>query len=249
MIWLYSLISVIIVSLISLIGVFTLTVKEKSLHKILILMVAFSVGALIGDTFLHLLPEAVEENGFSPVISTSLFGGVIVFFILEKFLRWRHCHESSCEEHPKHIGQMNLIGDTLHNLIDGIIIGSSFVISVPLGVATSLAVILHEIPQELGDFGVLLHSGFTKRKAIIFNLLSACASIFGAALAVIFGTRFTSFQNIMIPFTAGGFLYIAMTDLIPELHLETKWQKSALQLLFILLGILIMYSLLLLEKA
>ena len=159
MVWQYIIISVIIVSLLSFSGVIALALKKDFLRRILLILVAFSTGALIGDAFLHLLPEAVNEaGGFTGTIALSVFIGILIFFSLEKFLRWRHCHDIDCKDHPKHLGTMNLVGDGVHNFIDGALIASSYLISVPLGIATTIAVAAHEIPQELGDFGVLIHS-------------------------------------------------------------------------------------------
>jgi len=246
MIWAYTLISVLIISIISLVGIFTLGIKIKTLQKILHFFVAFSAGALLGDTFLHLLPEANEKNP-SSTVAIAIIIGVLFFFALEKILRWRHCHEEGCEDHPKHLGYMNFVGDGLHNFIDGVLIGASFMASIPIGIATTTAVILHEIPQELGDFGVLLHSGFSKGKALWLNFLSATLAIIGALLILIIGNVAISFTNFIVPVAAGGFLYIALSDLIPELHKETKWQNAISQIFFIALGVGIMYLLLFLE--
>lgn len=248
MTWAYALGAVFIISLLSFSGALTLFLKRTFLEKILLILVAFSTGALIGDAFIHLLPEAVENaGGFTTQISLSVFAGILLFFVLEKFLRWRHCHDIDCEEHPKHLGTMNLVGDGVHNFIDGILIGASFLVSIPLGITTTIAVAIHEIPQELGDFGVLLHSGFSKKRAILFNFLSACLAIMGALLALIIGHSAENFVSIMIPVTAGGFIYIALSGLIPELHKEEKLSRSALQLLFLIAGLAVMFLLLLIE--
>jgi len=245
MVWAYTLTSVVIVSILSLVGVVTLALNKEFLKKILIILVAFSTGALIGGAFLHLLPEAVDIAGsFTPKIAYYLFVGIMLFFILEKFLRWRHCHDIDCKEHPKHLGTMNLVGDGAHNFIDGLLIGSSYMVSIPLGITTTVAVIAHEIPQELGDFGVLLHSGFKVKKAIIYNLLSACTAILGAIIALLVGARAENFSNFMIPITAGGFIYIALSGLVPELHKENLFWRNLLQLLVLIAGIIVMYLLL-----
>ncbi|HLD27606.1 MAG TPA: ZIP family metal transporter, partial [Patescibacteria group bacterium] len=165
-VWFYSIVSVVIVSLVSLAGVVTLAFNLEKLKKILIFFVSLSAGALLGDVFLHLLPELVEEAGFGLKVSLLFIAGIFIFFILEKYIHWQHCHEPISASHPHHLGKMNLIGDALHNFIDGLIIAASYLISVPLGVASTLAIVFHEIPQEIGDFGVLLHSGFSKAKAL-----------------------------------------------------------------------------------
>lgn len=243
MVWLYTLISVIIISLISLAGVFTLSVGPERLKRILLYLVSFAAGAMLGDVFLHILPEVAEQSGFSLKISYAFLLGIILFFILEKFIHWRHCHLPDCENHPRALAAMNLIGDGLHNLLDGLMIAGGYLVSLPLGLATSLAVIFHEIPQEIGDFGVLLHSGLSRQKALWLNLLSASAAIVGAVLVLALNRQLAGLTEIILPLTAGGFIYIAGSDLIPELHKETTAQKSLIQLFFLILGILIMLGL------
>jgi zinc and cadmium transporter len=245
--WTYSLISVILVSLLSFAGVLFLAFKKEELSKILLFLVSFAAGGLLGDAFLHLLPEAVEETGFNIEISLAVLLGVLVFFALEKFISWRHCHIPTSKEHPHPVVWMNLVGDGLHNFTDGMIIAASFLVNIPLGIATSLAVILHEIPQEIGDFGVLIHGGFSRNKALVFNFASGLMAIGGAILILFLGTRFIQPVRLLIPFTAGSFIYIAGSDLIPELHKETSLKKSAFQLLGLILGIGVMLVLLLIE--
>jgi len=246
-IWAYSIISVLLVSFISLIGALTLLFKKINLKNILLFLVSFAAGALLGDSFIHLLPEAVEESGFTLELSIYLLLGILIFFILEKFIHWRHCHLPTTNEHPHPLAFMNLIGDGLHNFFDGMIIAGSYIASIPLGIATTIAVILHEIPQEIGDFGILLHGGFTKKKALAFNFLSAILSLIGAVLVLIIGNSVEKFSIFLVPFTAGGFIYIAGSDLIPELHKETKPIISFMQLIALILGILVMVALIFLE--
>jgi len=246
-VWLYSLTSVILVSLLSFVGVLFLAFKKEKLQKLLLFLVSFAAGGLLGDAFLHLLPEAVEETGFNIEISLAILLGLLVFFTLEKFISWRHCHIPTSKEHPHPIVFMNLFGDGLHNFIDGMIIAASFLVSIPLGLATSLAVIFHEIPQEIGDFGVLIHGGFSKNKALFFNFVSGSAAIAGAILTLFLGTRLAGLTRLLIPFTAGSFIYIAGSDLIPELHKETNLKKSGFQLLGLILGIGVMMLLLMIE--
>ena len=174
-----------------------------------------------------------------------------MFFVLEKYLHWHHCsHEESCdckmdkERDIKTFGYVNLFGDAIHNIIDGIVIAGSYMLDIGLGIATTLAVIMHEIPQELGDFGVLLHAGFSKKKALFFNFLSALTSIIGALGALYLQNYIESVEMYIMAFTAGTFVYIAGSDLIPELHKERDLFKSFMQLLSILLGIAIMYAIL-----
>ncbi len=245
MVWLYALGSVFLVSLISFVGLLTLAMKEERLKSYIIYLVSFSAGAFFGDVFLHLLPETME----SYTISTGLFiiSGVAISLGIEKFVRWRHCHLPTTEEHPHPFAMMNLFGDGIHNFIDGVIISASYLASIPLGVATTLAVMFHEIPQELGDFGILIHGGFSKKKALISNFLTALAAIFGAMATLIAGNVIQNTTSFLIPFSIGSFLYIAGSDIIPEIHKETGSRKSLLQLIAFLLGVGVMYLLLFLE--
>lgn len=247
----YTLISVILVSLVSLIGVISLLLSKKKLSGILLFLVSLSAGTLFGGAFLHLLPEAVEKQGFSFTISLLVLLGILVFFILEKIVHWQHhCqpeHPLTHEEKPHHLGMMNLVGDGLHNFIDGLVIAGSYLVSVPAGIATTIAVIIHEVPQELGDFGVLLYSGLSKIKALCYNFLSAAVAIIGAVVGIILGAEWEPFANLILPFAAGGFIYIAGTNLIPELHKECDWKKSIWHLLAFVLGIALMAAVTLLE--
>jgi zinc and cadmium transporter len=226
--------SVILVSLISLIGVFTLIIKEKVLNNILFSLVGFSAGALIGGAFLHLLPEALSQTN-SIIIFLYVIFGFALFFLLEKILYWRHCHEGKCPIHM--FTYLNLIGDGIHNFIDGLIIAASFIISIPIGVTTTIAVVAHEIPQELGDFGVLIYGGFTRFKALLWNFTSALTAVFGALFGYFFITYVENIASPLIPFTAGGFLYIAASDLIPELHKQPEFKKSILSFILFLIGV------------
>jgi len=233
-----------VVSAGSLIGVITLVMKEKTLHKILILLVSLSAGALIGGAFLHLLPEAQElyqdGNLFLFVLLSFIF-----FFILEKLLHWRHCHKGVCKVHT--FGLMNLIGDSIHNFIDGLVIAASFLTSFHLGVVTTLAVALHEIPQEIGDFGVLLYAGFGRKKALFANFMTALTAVFGGVIGYFAASRVEHFTFYLLPVAAGGFIYIATADLIPELKKEEQISKSVLQLVAMLIGVAVMLLLTKLE--
>ena len=242
----YSLVSVIVVSLISLVGAVTLFLKEKVLDKILIYLVSFSAGALLGGAFLHLIPESFERK--IPGTSLYILMGILTFFSVEKIIHWRHCHQPASDDHPHPFSYMILFGDGVHNFIDGLVIGASYLVSVPLGISTTLAVILHEIPQEIGDFGSLIYAGFSKGKALWFNFLSALTAIAGTILILLIGNSFMQITNFLIPFTAGGFIYIAVADLIPELHKSNKIKAAVLQIVFLILGLELMYILKMLEK-
>jgi len=246
-IWIYSLVSVLIVSLVSLAGVFTLSLKYNKLKKILIYLVSFAAGALLAGAFLHLLPELIEEYGFSLGISSLILLGIVLFFILEKIICWHHYHMPMGKGHNHSVSYMILVGDGLHNLLDGLIIGASYLISVPTGIAATIAVALHEIPQEIGDFGVLLHSGFSKAKALAFNFISSLTAFIGLILALVLTNYIGNIQFFILPIAVGGFIYIAGSDLIPELNKHPNVKSSILELISFLSGILIMASLLFFE--
>ena len=238
---LYTFASLVIVSLISLVGILTLSLNPERLKKMLLYMVSFAVGGLFGDAFLHLLPEAAQKIGVNMTMSFLILTGIILFFILEKFLRWQHCHVPTSTEHRHPVVALNLIGDAVHNALDGMIIAASFLASPAIGFATTLAVIFHEIPQEIGDFGILVHGGLSVRKALGYNLLSALSAFAGAALIFILGPQMQNSLVYILPLTAGGFLYIAGSDLIPELHQHDTHPAASLgQLACILLGIAVM---------
>ena len=245
--WIYALISVLIVSLISFVGVLTFSIKADKLKKILLYMVSFSAGALFGDAFIHLLPKIIEEVGFGLEISIYTMFGIGFSFIVEKFIHWRHCHLPITKEHIHPFAVMNMVGDGVHNFIDGLIIGASYLVNMQVGIATTLAVILHELPQEIGDFGVLLHGGFSKFKALFFNFITALTAVVGAIFALLISSYTENITIFLIPFAAGTFIYIAGSDLIPELHKEVKVEKSLLQFIAIVLGVMVMLALLLLE--
>lgn len=250
---LYILGSVGAVSLISFVGVLTLSFREERLARIVFMLVAIATGALLGDAFLHLIPEAYEKIQNFETISFLIIFGMLVFFVLEKVLRWHHHHDDvshkSDHENPKYLGRMILFSDGLHNLIDGVVIAASYIISREIGFATTLAVILHEIPQEIGDFGVLVHSGYRVRQALWFNFLSAATSLAGAMLVIFLGSFPEYILDGIIPFAAGTFIYIASSDLVPELHRSSgkKFGTVFKEIIGICVGVLLMYALLFLE--
>lgn len=238
---LYTFMSLIVVSLISLIGVFTLSFRLQRLKKLLLYLVSFAVGGLLGDVFIHLLPETFEKIGFNITVSFLVLFGIILFFVLEKFLRWQHCHIPTSTEHKHPMIALNLIGDAVHNFLDGMIIAASFMASPAIGFATTMAVVFHEIPQEIGDFGILVHGGLSVRKALWYNFLSALAAFVGALVVFAVGPQVQNLSAYILPVTSGGFLYIAGSDLIPELHQhEVRLSVSLGQLVCILAGISLM---------
>lgn len=244
MILTYILVSVFLVSLVSFVGIFTLHMRPKLMDKILFGMVSFAAGALLGAAFLDLLPEALEATG-KPIFLYALVG-VLVFYIIETFLYWYHCHYGHHHHHAMHhkvhpFAWLNLFGDAIHNFVDGMIIAAAYLVSVPIGITTSLAVVLHEIPQELGDFGILVFAGLSRKKALFLNFLSALTAVLGALAVYYFGAIFGNITEFLVPFAAGGFIYIASADLLPELHKERNIQKAFQQLCFFLLGVAIIW--------
>lgn len=245
--WVGSLGSVVVVSGISLAGALTLVVNPRTLERALLGLIAFAAGALLGDAFIHLLPEIAESNhGFDLTASFALLGGVIAFFVLEKVLHWHHAHFPR-EEHVHPVAVTNLVGDAMHNFVDGSIVAASFLASTPLGIATAVAVVLHEIPQELGDFAILVRAGLKPRRALAFNLLSALAAVVGAVITLVVASSIDGVERVLVPVTAGAFVYIASTDLLPELHKEPEFGRSLVQLVGVLAGIGVMALLLILE--
>ena len=240
MVLLYSIIAALIVSLISLAGILTFLIKEKQLNKILFFLISFSAGTLMGGAFFHLIPESLLENP-APMVLKSVLVGFILFFVIEKLLHWHHCRNHNCEKHPaKVLGIQNLAGDTLHNFIDGLVIIAAFSIDSGLGIATTLSVALHEIPQEISDFGVLIYSGFSKTKAIVYNLASALFAVLGVLVGFVLISSIDRLTNFLIPIAAGGFIYIAASDLIPEINKEKNVLKSFFSLAFFVLALLMM---------
>ncbi len=247
MIIVYTLISVIAISLISFIGALALMFKRDFLHKSIFILVSLAVGALLGDVFVHIIPEVYENMGDPTTISFLIIGGILIFFILEKVLHWHHHTLEHAEEHAHPVGKMVLMGDGVHNFIDGLMVAASYMVSIEVGIATTIAVILHEIPQEIGNFGVLIHAGYKTGKALWYNFLSALTAIAGAALALVFGSVTEEFALWLLPITAGGFIYIALSDLIPELHKEQRAGQGIIQVIAIVVGVASMAVLLALE--
>ena len=236
----YSLISVSFVSLISLIGIFSITVNERKLKDILIFFVSFSAGAIFGDVFIHLIPEITAKGQFNIISSLSILSGIVISFIVEKIIYWRHCHLPITKNHVHRFAYMNLYGDSIHNLIDGLIIGASYLASVPIGLASTIAVVLHEIPQEIGDFAFLIHGGFSKKKALFYNFITALNAAIGTIAIFFLADNINNINSFLIPFAAGSFIYIAGSDLIPELHKEAVLKKNLIQILSFVTGIMIM---------
>lgn len=228
------LLATLLVSLVSLVGVVFFFAKLKP-EKVSFYLISIASGTMLGGAFFHLIPESFEHN----TAAAGLIGaGVFFFFILEKFLIWQHCHtHPHAEAHHRPKGAaMVLIGDGIHNLIDGMIIASGFMVDLQVGWSVAAAVILHEIPQEVGDFGVLMNAGYSLKKAAWANVLSATLSVLGGLVAYFFLGALPVLQTWAVPVVAGGFLYIALADLIPQLHEHVGPKDGAIQVVLLALG-------------
>jgi zinc and cadmium transporter len=242
----YAFLSVIAVSLVSLVAVGILALERRLVARITFALLSVAVGTLVGDAFLHLIPEAAEVLPVSDVGGLVLLG-ILIFFVLEKVLRWRHDHHLNHTGHTHVVGYLNLVSDGLHNLLDGALIGIAYFAAGPIGFATTVAVILHEVPQEISDFGILVHAGFTRARALLFNLFSALLALGGLVLALILSDYVENLAPIALPIVAGGFIYIAIADLVPALHGENTRTQIFTQLILVVLGMGLMFALTILE--
>jgi zinc and cadmium transporter len=220
------------------VAVLFIFLKKDVLNNILVFLVSLSAGALMGGAFIHLLPEASEKMDTNLLYRIFLISFVCFFFI-EKLFHWRHCHKGNCEVHT--FGHINLIGDGIHNFIDGLVIASTFMIDFKLGIATTLAVAIHEIPQEIGDYGVLIFAGFKNKTALLLNYAVALTVVFGGIAGYFFFSYLNSVLPYLLPIAAGGFVYIAASDLMPEIKKETNLKKSMISILVFISGIALMY--------
>lgn len=236
--------SVVGVSAIPLLGIALFSVSQQTIQRLLLPLVSFSTGALLGDVFLHIIPEMGEWSGGLRQGSLMILVGILFSFCIEKFIHWHHCHIAPSENHCHPVGTMSLVADTLHNVVDGMLIAGSFLVSVPVGIATTLAVVLHEIPQEISDYVLLLYSGFSRSRALFWNIISGIGALIGALGTIVAaGLVTTRLSGFLLAFAAGNLLYIAGTDLLPELHKDTHAGRAVLQLALISAGIGLMYGL------
>jgi zinc and cadmium transporter len=239
---LHSLIAVSVVSVISLVGLVTFSMRQGLLNRFLFIATALGAGSLLGAVMFDLLPEAVEltEHAFPIVLA-----GMLVFFVIERFIHWHHHHHH--QHHPEEEKKihpfvyLNLIGDAVHNFIDGALIAGSFMVNTELGIVTTIAVVFHEIPQEISDFGLLIAGGMNRMKALAFNFLSALTAVVGALAAYVAGSLTELAEPFLVAFAAGGFLYIAAADLMPELHKQVKLSTSIAQFASLLAGIAVIW--------
>ena len=221
---------------------FALTARVHWVHW----LISYAIGALLGAAFLEVLPGAVVASGDATATTTIVLAGILAFFVLEKLVIWRHCHIESCEGHQHvHVhdhdhgrsGLLILVGDTFHNFVDGVLIAAAFMEDVRLGAVTALAIIAHEIPQEVGDFVILLHSGYSKARALAYNLLSSLATLVGGLLAYYGLSAAQGAVPVMLALAAASMIYVAVADLIPGLHKRTELRATVAQVALILLGI------------
>lgn len=239
--WIYAMSSTLIVSLISLIGIFLLSLKSYQINKILVLLMSFSAGAMLGNAFFHLLPESYLHLKPTYLTAWLAIVGYFLFFVMERVI---HSHSKDSEQETgkiKSFGYLSLYADSLHNFTDGILIGAAWMFNSEVGMATTIAIILHEIPQEIGDFGILLKAGFTKGKALFYNFISASTALLGTLITLWAGEKVEHFSEYILPLAAGGFIYLATSSLFPEILKETNKKNYWLHLVFILLGLALLY--------
>ena len=209
------------------------------------MLISYAIGALLGAVFLEILPHAFEATGSAHRLAAVILGGILFFFVLEKLVLWRHCHAEQCEAHDHHrdpndhgrSGMMILVGDTIHNFVDGVLIAAAFIADTGLGIVTALAIIAHEIPQEVGDFVILLHSGYSKARAFAFNLISSAATLVGGLLAYFALRSMQDWVPTLLGLAAASMLYVSVADLIPGLHRRPELRATVEQVLLICLGI------------
>lgn len=237
MIFFWTILSVVFVSLISLLGAIFITWNRIILDKVIVYSLAFSSGVLLSSAFLGLLPESVELSGNAAF--PYVLAGIVVFFSLEKLIHWHHHVEGDHDESGRPVAYLTLIGDAIHNFADGAVIAAAYIVSIPLGVTTTLAVIAHEVPHELSDFLILIHGGFSNRKALQYNFLSATTAIVGAIVVLALASASENIERYLVPFAAGNFIYIASSDLIPELLKKRQGVSSLLQVILLLGGIIL----------
>jgi len=254
-IWLYSIFASLLVCVIALVGAFALFVKQEKLKNSIQFLVSLAVGVLLGDAFLHLIPDAYFRIGDLQQVLLFTIGGIILFFFLEKVVRWRHSHEiypitnANTKDEPTPMAKMNLIGDAIHNFVDGTLIAGSFMVDIKLGITTFIAIVIHEIPQELGDIGTLIHGGYTPKKAVWYNFICSLTCPLGAICVLLLGSVMDVPVAYLLPIAAGGFIYIASSDLIPVLHTTSVFSKPIVQGVAICFGVASMLFINVLENA
>jgi len=231
------------ISLIGVIVIFNREVKPEFLRS----LISLAAGSLLAVSWLDLLPESIEEARFEPHY---IFGVVLIsilfFFLFERVLHWHHCrcefHNAPCAENKKNLVFLNLSGDAIHNMVDGFLVAAAFMLNFQTGITTTLAVIIHEIPQEISDFGILLYAGLNRLKALLYNFMTALTAVAGAVVFYFFGNIFESAIPLMAAFAAGNFIYLATADLIPELHHEKNPRTIATHSIWLIIGVAIIFA-------
>jgi len=238
----WTLLATVAISLTAWVGALTLFLHEELLDRLLLGLVALAAGSLIGGAFLHLLPRAVADAGTDGTVPLfmALIAGFCLFYVLEGFLGWHHHHAATHDREP--VSYLVLVSDSVHNFIDGLVIAGAFLVDVPLGVTTTLVVALHEIPQEIGDFGVLVYGGFSRRRALVLNYLTQVTVVLGGVVGFLLDDVVAGLPGFLLSFAAGNFVYIASSDLIPEIKGGDDPVRSALYFLVFLLGVTLMLS-------
>jgi zinc and cadmium transporter len=235
-----ALASTVLVSLISVFVIIPFLFRKKTTKGLLLFLLSFSVGVLLATVFTDLIPETFSHE-YNVKSALYILGGFLLMFIIEKIVHFHHSKQ--CEEkesghaHAYSLAPINLIGDGFHNFIDGLVIAGAYIVNIHVGISATIAIIFHEIPQEIADVGVLLYSGISKLKALLFNFLSACFAIAGTIIGLVFANKSAAFASFIIPFAAGNFIYIAASNLLPQLHRECKWKATLVHIFAIVLGI------------
>lgn len=243
-----TIVATLLVALLSLVGSIFLALRAETVKRLVRFLVSFAAGALLANVFLHLLPEVAAESEGSLLGFSLVLAGMLLSFTIEHAIHWHHCHVLPPEARHRchsHIGVINLVGDGIHNFADGALIAGAFLVDIPAGFATALAVAFHEVPQEIGDFAILLHGGFSPRRALWLNLLSGSTILLGAAAVLLASGILPVIGMVLLPIAAGNFLYLAGADLLPELHKEVRWKAAIIQFGWMLAGIAVIASLLL----
>ena len=242
----HTILATVVISLTGFIGFFTLSLSEKTIHRVLFVLVAYSAGTILGAALFDLLPEAVEhvdEALVFPIIA----GGFVFFLFLERVIYWYHGH-GHIDEHDekkvtKEFAYLNLIGDFIHNFIDGMVIAAAFINGFVVGLTTAIAVLFHELPQEMGDYGILVYAGIERRRALLLNFMAAISVVVGGAFGSLFITSVEELSGWMVAFSAGAFLFLAASELIPEMLKEDDQRRAVIQLVIMVLGMLTIYGL------
>ncbi|CCE22520.1 MULTISPECIES: ZIP family metal transporter [Methylotuvimicrobium] len=243
----YTLSASLLVSLVSLSGAFVFYLDRQLLKRLLPYLIALAVGVLLGDAFIHLIPDAAERQGSIATVCLTTLAGVFLFFVLEKIVRWRHDHTVFADDSIKPMAKMNLMGDAVHNFVDGILIGGSFLVDPVIGLTTTLAIVVHEIPQEIGDVGALVYGGYSPKDAVLYNFYCSLTVVMGAVFTLLLGQFAEASLILLLPIAAGGFIYIAATDFIPVLHEHSSLRNLCGQSFVFALGIGFMQAIVVLE--